>query len=53
MSSSKNISRIFYSLAAICILLFAFFSFKEIHNIWMVVDGIFSALLLHSEAAKH
>jgi BASS family bile acid:Na+ symporter len=33
MSSSKNISRLFYSLAAICILLFAFFSLKEMHNI--------------------
>src|SRR6478735_4830585 len=33
MSSSKNISRIFYSLAVICILLFAFFSFKEMHYI--------------------
>ena len=39
MSSSKNISRIFYSLAAICILLFAFFSLKEMHNVsgWLLM----------------
>src|SRR5436190_11577249 len=33
MSSSINISRIFYGLATICILLFAFFSLKEMHNV--------------------
>ena len=33
MSSSKNISGIFYSLAAICILLFAFFSWKQKHDV--------------------
>lgn len=33
MSSSKNISGIFYSLAAICILLFGFFSWKEMHDV--------------------
>ena len=33
MSSSKKLSGIFYSLAAICILLFAFFSWKEMHDV--------------------
>jgi len=44
MNSSKNISRIFYSLAAICILLFAFFSFKEMHNVsgWLLMGFFFS-----------
>ena len=44
MSYSKNISRIFYSLAAIFILLFAFFSLKEMHNIsgWFLMAFFFS-----------
>src|SRR6185436_4646230 len=33
MRSSKNISVIFYSLAVICILLFAFLSWKEMHDV--------------------
>src|SRR6187551_2844759 len=33
MNSSKNISGIFYSLAVICIILFAFFSWKEMHDV--------------------
>src|SRR4249920_444874 len=33
MSSSINISRIFYVLATTCILLFAFFSLREMHNV--------------------
>src|SRR6186997_3439768 len=39
MSSSINISRIFYGLATICILLFAFFSLKEMHNVsgWLLM----------------
>ena len=44
MSYSKNISRIFYSLAAIFILLFAFFSLKEMHNTsgWFLMAFFFS-----------
>src|SRR6187455_537557 len=44
MNSSKNISRIFFSLAAICILLFAFFSLKEMHKIsgWFLMAFFFS-----------
>src|SRR6187401_2170209 len=44
MNSSKNISRIFFSLAAICILLFAFFSFKEMHSVsgWLLMAFFFS-----------
>src|SRR5678816_474576 len=47
MSSSINISRIFYSLAAICILLFAFFSLKEMHTIsgWLLMVFFFSIAL--------
>jgi len=33
MSSSTKLSGIFYSLAVICILLFAFFSWKEMHDV--------------------
>jgi BASS family bile acid:Na+ symporter len=44
MSTSKKIPGIFYSLAILCILLFAFFSLKEMHNIsgWLLMAFFFS-----------
>ena len=44
MSSSKKLSGIFYSLAAICILLFAFFSWKEMHHVsgWFLMSFFLS-----------
>src|SRR5436190_5694799 len=44
MSTSKKIPGILYSLAILCILLFAFFSLKEMHNIsgWLLMAFFFS-----------
>ena len=47
MSSLKNIGGVFYSIAAICILLFAFFSWKEMHDVsgWFLMAFFFSIAL--------
>ena len=43
MSSLKNIGGVFYSIAAICILLFAFFSWKDMHDVsgWFLMAFFF------------
>ena len=47
MSSLKNIGGVFYSIAAICILLFAFFSWKDMHDVsgWFLMAFFFSIAL--------